>query len=117
MIEKYKTINIFNQVWTVYLVNPNSSVLSETRSSLIGKCNWTTREIHISNNLDNVEFRKTAIHELTHAAISQLLLNKQDFTQEEVCMFVENYLDLINELVNKIMVLNLEEEECEEIQC
>jgi Zn-dependent peptidase ImmA (M78 family) len=98
---KYIEIIILNQVWKIYFVSVESSVLNESGNPLIGKCTSRTREIHISETLDAEMRRKTIIHELTHAVIMQLLLNKQEFTQEEVCDFTESYLDAIHFLANK----------------
>lgn len=97
------TIDMFGNLWDILFVDANDSRLAETSKILIGKCNSLTSEINIANNLPRPVMRKVVAHELTHAIISDFILNKDEFTQEEVCRLVESYFDFIYVQTDTIM--------------
>jgi Zn-dependent peptidase ImmA (M78 family) len=82
------TITILDVEWQVKLVEYLGDELGSDNN---GTCNFSKKTICINKDL-SVEYQeKTLFHEITHAIITQLLMNKETFTQEEVCKFVENY--------------------------
>ena len=100
---KIKKIIIINTEWTIKILPQLDCSLFETNGDTYsGKTNYSTKEIIIAEGLSSTRFYEVLIHELTHAVILQLMLGKENFTQEEVCEFMERYCGYIYDLANEI---------------
>ena len=70
----------------------------DERGSMMGTCDNVHGKIYIHRDLEPERKKRTLIHELTHAIIDANGLNR-DFSEENVCDFVENHYHTINTIV------------------
>ena len=69
----------------------------------IGTCNVFKQEIVVLSTLSKTRFKKTLIHEITHAFLEAYGFKDNVFNEEEVSYFNECYIEQIMEIANAYM--------------
>lgn len=99
------TVKINNNRWEVLWVKPHSKKLICDDVKCLGVTYFDRRRIYLKRTQSAKEFRKTVIHELTHAFLHSYGIDLESSTEsvdEVVCEFTENYFNKILKLSNKI---------------
>lgn len=89
--------------WTAQLANPWNEGLTSNGKDLLG-ASWNSKQkIYIATEGAKEAQRKTFIHELCHATLSEfdIMSERESFTEEELCNFVASQFDRIGEIVKK----------------
>jgi hypothetical protein len=94
------TITILDVDWKVKLVEHDGDELGGEDN---GTCNFQRKSICINKALSPNYQERKLIHEITHAIIVQLLMNKETFTQEEVCEFTERYAKFLVKATDEVV--------------
>jgi len=95
-------VNIYNVKWTISFVPKDYSALASGNHFILGACLYRTQEIIIADEqLPESEFN-TIAHELSHAILEQMTLNKDNYDNEDIAKFVGTYASYIVELTKDI---------------
>lgn len=89
-------VQINQALYTIDFVNKGTHQLQ----GCLGICNTHTKQIFISDNLPNM--KATLRHEVTHAVISEYMLDNVEWNEEAVASFVEKYLTIIEDIVIRV---------------
>lgn len=87
--------------WKVRIIN-DDPISDDGENVVMGKTDFVKLEIVLDGRLDYVRFRRTAIHELTHAVAYSHSVNIEQATEEQIADFVGTYHDIIHELADLI---------------
>jgi len=100
---KQLTIDIYNVKWTVLFVPKDYSALANGNHFNLGSCLYRTQEIIVADGqLPEAEFN-TLAHEITHAIIEQMTLDKDNYDCEDIAKFVGTYASYIVEQTKSII--------------
>lgn len=79
-----------------YLVDDSNYMDS---GQLLGSCDNALQKIYIHRKLPLKNKIRTLAHEVTHAVIYAYGLDREEFTQEDMCEFVASHFQTINRIV------------------
>lgn len=109
IILKSCTVKIGNLSWNINVVDECNKYLydlsadckeSNTNDAAMGMCYKNLCSIFISKDMSKGNFKRTIIHELTHAVLYTygFLASRNELDEEEMCNFMEIHLDEIKRL-------------------
>lgn len=99
-------IFLFGRKWEIKLVQPHDPLLWVNNTARIG-CTWPmTRQIAISNELNDDNFEDVLAHELVHAVISETAFSDpKEYDEEHLANFYQNFHRLLEKTLNDAMDL------------
>lgn len=86
-----KTIHINNLKWKVYFVGKDNNEIILDGDLCMGITKFMELKIFIQKGMLKSLIERTIRHELTHAYLYSYGINKDEYSLEEVCNFVETY--------------------------
>ena len=96
-------IDIYGVSWTVLFVPKDYSALANGNHFNLGSCLYRTQEIIVADGqLPEAEFN-TIAHELSHAILEQMTLDKDSYDCEDMAKFVGTYASYIVEQTKSII--------------
>ncbi len=96
-------IDIYGVSWTVSFVPTNHSALARNGYYAMGTCLHKTQEIFIAYGQPQESEYNTIAHELTHAVLYQMTLDKDNYDCEDMAKFVGTYASYIVEQTKSII--------------
>lgn len=96
-------ITVNNQTWKIKEVPYESGKLVVNGTFRQGTTHFHTQTIYLSNDLLEDRKREVLLHELTHCFLyaTQAYVDKENFTEEEVCEFVALYGAKVTDIMRK----------------
>ena len=74
--------------------------IASNGESILGLCDVANRKIYLHKDLDLYTKRKTLRHELMHAVLYEYGLNKDSYTEEQICDLLGTYGEFICDCAN-----------------
>lgn len=97
-----QVIDLYGIKWEVHFVPSGHLAFAETPNRM-GVTYEKRREIYVANDMNELAVRDTLIHELSHAVIVTNHLCKQEYTQEELCLYIDRYAYDLVRFTNEIL--------------
>ena len=96
-------LDIYGVKWELRFVPKDHSVLANRTGFCTGVCLHRTQEIFIADGQTEEAERNTICHEIAHAVLEQMTLEKENYDGEDMAKFVGTYAHDILELTSKII--------------
>lgn len=102
-LENFK-LKINGLLWKIFYVHNGDENLKLDGVDCMGITYFKEQQIYLDSDMSRDLFRKTVIHELTHAFLFSFGHHLEcDEAEEAVCDFLGSHLDRIYKTTNKIM--------------
>ena len=75
-------------------------------AATLGLCDNLNDRIYVYHNMKRSNKRRTLAHELAHAYVYAAFCRKEEYTEEEMCNFIESYVFDIVDIVNEVYPIN-----------
>lgn len=95
-------LDLYGINWEINFVPSAHLAFNETPNRM-GVTYEKRREIYVANDMNELAVRDTLIHELSHAVIFTNHLCKDEYTQEELCLFIDRYAFDLVRFTNEIL--------------
>lgn len=104
-MSKKTFVPIRNNLYTIELVNKNSEHLisNDPNIEILGRTLCLEDHIYIRNDLSLQRLLSVIIHEITHAFVDAYGFAGRNYTEEELCTFLETYASDIVSIANTVL--------------
>lgn len=103
-------VKVNNMTYEIIEESDGNNVYAESENdpdgASLGLCDNLTEQIYIYKNMSLTNKRRVLAHELAHAFAYSSFCRKDEYTEEEMCNFVESFALNIVKIVDEVYPVN-----------